>query len=392
MKRIAFFTLLIFALSSCHNDQGHELLGCGHDHSNDKKHSHTHGDDCDHDHDHDHEHDQEHDHELYGVIDVEYSPFGDVIKAGGEILPAQGDEQVIVANHDGLVSFVVPQMQQGISVNRNQQLMILKSGGLVHDNLEVGYLEAKAQAEKAKADYHRAESLMADTIISESAYLEAKLNYEKSRLTLENIQKNYQEGGQKVVASADGFIKTIHVTEGEFVQTGQPLITISQNRRLVIKAEVPQDILPKLPGLHSANFITPYDGKLYATEELNGKLISWGKSTRQGSFYIPIFFEVDNRHGLIPGTFIEVYLKAASAAQSIAIPQSALLEEYGSHYVYVDNHDGFEKRYVTLGGNDGHLVQITQGLNVGEHVATQNVSRIKLSQMSGQLPEHAHVH
>lgn len=396
MKRILLFTLLIYALSACHNHQGHELLGCGHDHSHDSKHSHSHEHDHDHEHDHEHEHDDncdhEHDHELYGVIHLHQIAFSDVIKAGGEILPAQGDEQVIVANHDGLVSFVGPQMQQGISVKRNQQLMILKSGGLVHDNFEVSYLEAKVQVEKAEADYKRAKELIGDNIISESAYLDAKLNYEKAKLTFDNIQKNYQEGGQKVVASVDGFIKTIHVTEGEFVQTGQPLATISQNRRLVIKAEIPQDMLPKLPSLRSANFITPYDGKLYSTTELNGTLISWGKSTYQGSFYIPIFFEVDNRDGLFPGTYVEVYLKTASAAQSIAIPQSALLEEYGSHYVYVDNHDGFEKRYVTIDGTDGNLVRITQGLKAGEHIATKNVSRIKLSQMSGQLPEHAHVH
>ncbi len=390
MKRIAFFTLLVYTLAACHNEQGHELLGCGHDHSHDTKHSHSHS--HDHDHDHDHNHDHNHDHELYGVIHLHQIAFGDVIKAGGEILPAQGDEQVIVANHDGLVFFGKIGMQQGVPVSANQQLMTIKSGGLVHDNLEVGYLEAKAQAEKAKADFDRASNLMADTIISESQFLDAKLNYEKSRLAYENIKKNYQEGGQKVSAPVNGFVKAIHVTEGEFVQTGQPLATISQNRRLVIKAEVPQDMLPKLPSLRSANFITPYDGKLYSTTELNGTLISWGKSTYQGSFYIPIFFEVDNRDGLFPGTYIEVYLKAASGAQSIAIPQSALLEEYGSHYVYVDNHDGFEKRYVTIDGTDGNLVRITQGLKAGEHIATKNVSRIKLSQMSGQLPEHAHVH
>ena len=85
-------------------------------------------------------------------------------------------------------------------------------------------------------------------------------------------------------------------------------------------------------------------------------------------------------------------LKTAAAAEAIAIPKTALLEEFGSHYVFVDNHDGWEKRYVKIDGTDGKLVRIIDGLRAGEHVATKNVSRIKLSQMSGHLPEHAHVH
>ena len=390
MRYFALLIAVAFLAVSCQNEQGHDLLGCGHDHSKDDKHSHAHTstepnatiDDGEH----------EHEHELYGVIHIQYTPFGEVIKSGGEIMPARGDEQVVVANHGGLVSFASNGMQEGIAVKTNQQLITLSSGGLVHDNLEVGYLEAKAQSDKAKTDFERAAKLMADTIIAESEFLDAKLTFERKRLAFDNIRRNYESGGQKVLSPVGGFVKAIHVTEGEFVQTGQPLVTISQNKRLVIKADVPQDAIPKLGSIRAANFVTPYDGNIYSTPELNGKLVSWGKSTIKGSFYIPIFFEVDNKDGLIPGTFIEVYLKTTATAESIAIPNSALLEEFGSHYVFVDNEAGWEKRYVKIDGTDGKLVRIVDGLKVGEHIATKNVSRIKLTLMSGQLPEHAHVH
>ncbi|HPF94256.1 MAG TPA: HlyD family efflux transporter periplasmic adaptor subunit, partial [Tenuifilaceae bacterium] len=189
-----------------------------------------------------------------------------------------------------------------------------------------------------------------------------------------------------------GYVKRIHIAEGEFVQAGQPLFTIAQNSRLVIKADVPQRDASILASIRAANFITPYNGQLFSTQELNGKLISWGKSTTQDSHYIPVVFEVDNRGDLISGTYIEVYLKSATEANSIAIPKEALLEEFGNYYVYIDDHEGWEKRYVQIDGTDGKLVRIAHGLKVGDHVATANVSRIKLSQMSGQLPEHAHVH
>lgn len=370
-------------LSSCHSDHSHELLGCGHDHSGDAKKS---------SHSHDHKHDHHQDHKLYGVITVRYRSFGEVMRTGGEILPAQGDEHIVVANHDGLVSFPLSSLIDGVSVKKGQHLVTISSGGLVHDNLEAGYLEAKAQYEKAKVDFERAEKLMADNIVSEREYLETKLEFEKSRLTFDNIRRNYDSGGQKMLAPINGFVKKIHTKEGEFVQTGQPLVTISQNKRLVIKADVPQRAIPKLQAINSANFITPYDGRVYSTTELNGKLMSWGKTTPESSFYIPIFFEVDNVGDLIPGTFVEVFLKSPSAAETIAIPISAVMEEFGNHIVYIDNHEGWEKRYIKIDGTDGRRVKVIDGLNVGDHIATKNVSRIKLSQMSGQLPEHAHVH
>ncbi len=393
MKKYHIIIALAYLLASCDSDHGHDLLGCGHDHSQDKKgsgksaHSHTHGDDCDHSHEHKHQ-----DHEQFGVIDVVYTPFGEVIRTGGEIMPARGDEQVVVANHDGLAFFALAGIQEGISVSANQQLITITSGGLVHDNLEAGYLDAKAQFEKSRIDYQRASKLMADTIIPEREYLDAKLAFESSQVAFNAIKRNYEAGGQKVLASTNGYIKKIHVSEGEFVQMGQPLVTISQNKRLVIKADVPQNAIPKLKTIRSANFLTPYDGKIYTTTELNGRLVSWGKSTAESSFYIPIFFEVDNKGDLISGTFIEVFLKTATTAESIAIPKSAVMEEFGSYYVFVDNHDDWEKRYIKIDGTDGVLVRVAEGLMVGEHVATKNVSRIKLSQMSGQLPEHAHVH
>lgn len=195
MRYFALLIAVAFLAVSCQNEQGHDLLGCGHDHSKDDKHSHAHTstepnatiDDGEH----------EHEHELYGIIHIQYTPFGEVIKSGGEIMPARGDEQVVVANHGGLVSFASNGMQEGIAVKTNQQLITLSSGGLVHDNLEVGYLEAKAQSDKAKTDFERAAKLMADTIIAESEFLDAKLTFEENDSPSIISAETMNQGGKR---------------------------------------------------------------------------------------------------------------------------------------------------------------------------------------------------
>lgn len=400
--KIAFLAFAVL-LAACHNNQEHQSSD-NHDHSTDHDHTasteHTHGPSCDqtdtnepeHEHGQANDHEHEHEHELYGVIKIAHTHFGDVIRAGGELLPTPKNDQIVVASRDGLVFFAQSKMQEGTTIKANQQLFTLTSGSLINNNLEVEFLQAKAEFEKAKTDFERAQKLVADTIISDNDFLNLKLAYENSQLTYNNVRRNYSVGKQQIVAPTSGFVKRIYVAEGEYVQAGDALMVISDNKRLTLKAEIPQSALHKMHTIQSAKFYTPYNKKVYSTASLNGELVSWGKSAAENSFYIPIFFEIDNKGDLIPGTFVDIYLKTKTDANSVAIPKTAIMEEFGNYYVYVDCHEEWEKRYVTIDGTDGELTKITDGLAIGELIATKNVSRIKLSLMSGDLPAHAHAH
>ena len=402
--KIAFVAFSIL-LAACHNNHEHHSSH-SHDHSTEHNHTasteHIHTASCDHtdtnDHNHEHEqannhdHDHEHEHELYGVIKIAHTHFGDVIRVGGELLPTPKNDQLVVASRDGLVFFAQSKIQEGTTIKANQKLFSLASGNLINNNLEVEYLQAKAEYEKSKTDFERAKKLVADTIISDNDFLNLKLAYENSELAFSNVQRNYTVGKQQIVAPTSGFVKRIYVAEGEYVQAGDPLMVISDSKRLTLKAEIPQSALHKMHSIQSAKFYTPYNKKVYSTTNLNGELVSWGKSAAENSFYIPLFFEIDNQGDLIPGTFVDIYLKTKTDANSLAIPRTAIMEEFGNYYVYIDCHEEWEKRYVTIGGTDGELTKITDGLAIGEMVATKNVSRIKLSLMSGDLPAHAHAH
>lgn len=69
-----------------------------------------------------------------------------------------------------------------------------------------------------------------------------------------------------------GFVKNILVKEGDYVTIGQPLVSVTQNRRLFLRAEVSEKYYPSLRTIGSANFKTPYDDKVYELKGLNGRL------------------------------------------------------------------------------------------------------------------------
>jgi len=143
----------------------------------------------------------------------------------------------------------------------------------------------------------------------------------------------------------------------------------------------------------SANFKTVYDGKVYDTQTLNGKLVSYGKNVNQEEHLIPIVFEIDNRGEIIPGSLVEIFMRSNTIANALVIPVSALVEEQGTFYAYVQTAgESFEKRELKLGGSDGQQVQVLSGIANGERVVTKGSYQVKLATMSGAVPAHGHEH
>ncbi|MEX2594108.1 MAG: efflux RND transporter periplasmic adaptor subunit [Anditalea sp.] len=320
-------------------------------------------------------------------------PFSNILKTSGEILAAQGDETVLSARTNGIVFFRGNNLLPGTPVSQGETLFSISGSGLANGNIETQFQEARLNFETSKSDYERAQELVQDQIISERAFQERQLRFQQAQTVYNNLRQNYASGGQKVSAPTNGFIKNVLVREGQFVEIGQPLAVISQNQSLTLRAEVSQGNFSALKNIHTANFKTAYDHKIYSLDSLNGKLISYGKSTVDNAYFTPVYFEIDNVGELIPGSFVEVFLKTNPIDSALVIPTSALMEEQGIYYVYVQTGgESFEKREVELGANDGQRVQILSGVQEGERIVTEGAYDIKLSSMSGELPAHGHEH
>ena len=319
--------------------------------------------------------------------------FNEIIKTTGEILPAQGDEMVVTANTNGIVTFAGNKAVVGTSVRAGEMLFAISGKNLTDGNSETRFTQAKVAYEKAKADFDRAQELVKDNIVSQKDFLETKARYETEQANYNNLSRNYQSGSQKVVSPISGFVKNVLVTEGQYVSVGQPIASVSQNRRLVLKAEVSQKYFAKLASITSANFKTAFDNKTYSIESLNGSLLSYGKSNDANTPFIPVTFSFDNKGELVPGSLVDVFLKLTPFDGAYVIPVSALIEEQGVFFVFVQTAgESFVKRELTLGGSDGINVQVLTGLTEGERVVTKGAYQIKLASASGTIPAHGHAH
>ncbi len=326
--------------------------------------------------------------------------FSDIIKTNGQILSAPGDELIVTAKASGIVLFTGNKTIIGSEVSNGTNLFMIASGELSDGNIDARYRTAKSAYEKAQEDYNRATELVKDKIISQKDFQQTKLDYESAQTVFNTVAKNYSSNGVSVSAPINGFVKNILVTEGQFVEAGTSLAIISKNKKLILQANVSQKYFSKLTTITSANFKSTDSEKVFSTTELNGKVISFGKSASSNSPFIPITFEIDNIpapsgqvSNLIPGSVVEVYLKSFPIPDALVIPVSSLIEEQGNFFVYVQTEgESFQKREVKLGATDGMNVQLLSGIAEGERVVTKGAYQIKLSQASGTMPAHGHEH
>jgi len=322
---------------------------------------------------------------------VQRAAFAGVVKTSGVVVTAPGDEETVSAKTAGIVRINQAGLFEGAPVGAGQALFTVSSQGLTDRNTPLQIQEAQSNVARAKADFERSQKLYNDRLLVEKDFLQAKNIYENTQMLLATLTANYGQGGQSIRTRQSGFVKSLLVTDGQFVETGAPLVIISKNKKLVIKAEVSQTAFSKIGGIASANFRTA-NGRVYSLAELNGRLVSIGKSA-ENTMFIPVYFEVDNREGIVPGAFIEVFLKTTTQTAALTVPASAVMEEQGSYFCYVQTEgESFQKRELRIGGTDGQNVQVLSGVTEGERVVTKGAYNIKLSTAAGTLPAHGHEH
>lgn len=399
MKKLIFMGILgLFILGSCNSKsggEGHE----GHDHGT-EAHDHEAEGEGHEGHDHGNEAEAEHSDEIIlpkakadaagvKVTTIEPGTFEQVIKTSGQVLAAQGDESVAVATVAGVVSFR-GKVTEGMSVGKGTTLITISSSNIAEGD---PVQRARIAYDISKKEYERMKALVINKIVSDKDFAQAEQSYENARISYEALAKNHSAGGQAIPSPMGGFVKNIVVKEGDYVTIGQPLVSVTQNRRLFLRAEVSEKYYPYLRTIGSANFQTPYDNKVYELKELGGKLLSFGKASGDNSFYVPVTFEFDNKGDIIPGSFVEVYLLSTPMPQVLSLPRTALTEEQGLFFVYLQlDEEGYKKQEVTLGADNGKSVQILTGIKAGDQVVTSGAYQVRLASASNAIPAHSHEH
>ena len=398
---IRYFNVLMAALAvmtmvSCHGAaSGHD-----HDHDGDEAVNEKNHDDEDHAH-------EANEHDAHGeeTDDIHFteaqakaccltvqtltpSPFAEVVHVSGRVLPAQGAEATVTATMAGIVAFTGKSMTEGAAVSAGTTLFVVDAKSMADGNPAA---VAQSELKAARLAYERAKKLAADNIVSQRELEEARQRFEAAKATAKSLGSAAQRRG--VATPIGGYIKNLLVKPGDYVTAGQPLATVTQSRRVQLRADVPERFYTMLPRIVTANFRMAYDSenRVYSIKELGGRLVSKGKASDTDDHFVPVIFEFNNTGDIVAGSFAEVYLQGAQRNGVLAVPSEAVTEAQGLFFVYVKTAaDIYRRVEVKTGATDGHRIEILSGLKAGDKVVAHGATQVRLAASASVVPEGHH--
>ena len=172
-----------------------------------------------------------------------------------------------------------------------------------------------------------------------------------------------------IYSTVSGIVTERKVTQGQYVNAGEVLFTVTDLSTIWVKADVYQ---PDLPSVHTGQPVEITSDSPPGTT-LHGRVgfldTSINPQTRTASARI----EVPNPSmRLRPGMFVQVKFAAPAGHDVLAIPRSAVLDTGMRKFVYVAKGNGeFEGRQVQLGPAGTDYYPVLAGLKEGERIVSQ---------------------
>ena len=316
----------------------------------------------------------------------------DVINTSGVWMPSTGSVKSLAAKANGVVDFKVDNLTQGTEVKSGQLLMSLSSQGLASNNLSTEIASAKAKYQQAKSEYERKKELYESKIVPKSEFEKVESDFEIAKANYQSLVSGVLGGGKQIRAPFDGFIKSISVSNGDYVEQGVALVTIGTQQSKVLKTQLAPNYgltMDNVQGIWYQNGTEEWKN----VTDADGKILSISKDVNRDNPLISVFAQVNAAIDMPVGSLTPVQIGMGNATQNTMIPVNALLEDYGKYSVIVQlSGESFERRPVKIGKRNGEYVEILQGLQVGEVVVTTGAYQVKMASMSGSTPAHGHEH
>jgi len=181
-------------------------------------------------------------------------------------------------------------------------------------------------------------------------------------------------------SSLGGSETTSELKVGGQVTAGQPTFQIVDLQDMSVKAQVDETDIPNVSQGQSVQVTLD----AYPSMTFTGKVSQVAVKSESGSggtTVFPVILKLDRtdiplRLGYNSTADIEVLNKK----NVITVPITALLEEFGKDYVYVVEGGKAQRHQITTGVKSQDSVEVTSGLDEGERIVAEGVSKVKEGQ------------
>jgi RND family efflux transporter MFP subunit len=347
----------------------------------------------------------------FSTREVGRQTLSETVDAHGELQPVQSSEVIVSAPFSGIILSSANQNLpvEGQDISKGTLLVQLNPSIQSADgeNYAQQFINAQSQLSLAQKNLERSKRLYEKEAIPEVELEKARIEYRQALTQFQTINEIAQIDTSSVdtygnsespyrfemIAPISGTVIESYVRPGMQVTAGEPLFRIADMSKMWLSVHVPAAERRSIQNPGATVFYVQGNDKMYGMDEVNGRLLSAGKQVDPQTRTLSLIYEIDNREGLHSGLFVTAEIDTDQKENVIAIPESALIEEEGNFVVYVHvAGESFEKRAITTGIKNRGWIEVTSGLEEGEHIVTTNAYQVKLASLSSEAPAEGHAH
>jgi len=297
------------------------------------------------------------------VVLVEPVTMRDVIFLPGE---TEAFEDVkVAANTAGPVDWIGP--REGQKVNKGDLLIKIDVSAL-----KASLDHAQAAYKLAGDLYQRRLRLYDNKIIAKEELDQSETQRTLALTDLEQIKVRYNHGFPK--SPITGIVNHLYLDEGEYADIGKPIVDIVNIDKIKINVRVPElDVRFVKKGQQTSVKIDAFpDRTLIGTVDF----VSFKADPATKTFLVRSI--IDNPdHDIRPGMIGRVAFVRRVISDAVAAPLFTLVDKGGERIVFVEKDGVAESRTISIGVIEGDRVQITSGLNAGDHLIVKGQTEVE---------------
>ncbi len=274
----------------------------------------------------------------------------------GAVLKAQTDGQVVSVN-----------FSPGDAVQKGDVLVTL------NNVQQLGALDAAiAQEQLNTAMYHRDLELKKLGAISLAAVDQAKAALDAGEAAVREAQGVYDL--TIVKAPFSGRVGIIKINMGDYLQSADPIVSLQNLDPMFIDFYVPEKYFPSIKKGEIVSVIANTSpGQVFT-----GKIVSYETVVDQTTGMLQVRASVPNpQETLLPGGYVTVSVHVGALQKTLSIPQTALMYDTDSAYVYLVQENKAVRQNVKLGEQIKQEIQITEGLKPGDIIVTAGTNKVQ---------------
>lgn len=321
--------------------------------------------------------------ELDDTVERVAVDLGDRVKKG-ELMVKLADEELKLKVEEA--SFYLKEVMAKLGIEEKTQMVSDPAQTTIGK-------KAQADFDDAGLNLKRVQSLVDQKIISrqeldnaETRFKIARANYEAAlesvktlMATLEAKKASLALANKKlsdtvIKAPIAGAVSKRFVSGGEYVKIGNPLLTLVSDNPLKLKGAVPERYAGDIKAGQEVSLVVD----AYPAQVFKGKVARISPSSSVDTRSISLEARIPNEKLLLkPGFFAKATVSTRIDEGIPMIPNAALYTFAGVNKVFVVNDGKAQQRFVKLGTRNGELIEVLEGVKVGELVAVSFLNRLE---------------